>query len=328
MVDVLVIPDGAAQPVRGEQPTALEAAHTPVLDGLAAEGAVRRVATTPPGLSPGSEVGIPALLGCPRVQQVGRGRVEAEAHGVEVPDGLVPWRADVTHPDGRRASVGEAREVAARVRYTAYALGGHRLLLLCISRPADRRILGLRLRVWDDGPPPGGRLPEPITLVCAPGAAAGCGRLLGAEVVCPAGATGDVDTDLRSKARAAAAAIASGEERVVVHVGAPDEAAHRRERDAVVDALERLDLELLRPLRELVARARGRLAVCPDHGTDPATGEHTADPVPGLAWGAGVDPSGPRRVEERLVRDSELVDPRWLSAGPLAVGTGDREHDR
>ena len=51
--DVLDIPDGAAQPLRDGAPTALEAARTPVLDALAAEGAVLRVATTPDGLPPG-----------------------------------------------------------------------------------------------------------------------------------------------------------------------------------------------------------------------------------------------------------------------------------
>jgi 2,3-bisphosphoglycerate-independent phosphoglycerate mutase len=314
-----VIPDGASQPIRAGRPTALHLARTPVLDRLAAEGAVRRVATTPAGLAAGSEVGIPTVLGFPPAEQVGRGRVEAAAHGVEVPAGLVPWRADVTHPDGRRASLRQAREVAARLGSISRCLGGHRLLLLSASRPADRRVLGLRLRVWDDGPPPVGRLPERTTLICARGAAAGCGRLLGAEVVCPLGASGDTDTDLGAKARAAAAAAVRGEQRVIVHVGAPDEAAHRRHQGGVVQALERLDLELLDPLLEVVRPAGGRLIVCPDHGTDPETGLHIADPVPALVWGEGVAASGPRRLAEHLARDTDLVDPGWLLAGlPIA----------
>jgi 2,3-bisphosphoglycerate-independent phosphoglycerate mutase len=319
VVDVLVIPDGASQPARAGRPTALQLARTPILDQLAAAGAVRRVATTPIGLAPGSEVGIPTLLGFPPAAQVGRGRVEAAAHGVDVPAGLVPWRADVTHPDGRRASMRQARDVAARLGSAARCLGGHRLLLLGASRPADRQVLGLRVRVWDDGPPPAGRLPEGTTLICALGAAAGCGRLLGAQIVCPPGATGDTDTDLGAKARAAAAAIESGEQRVIVHVGAPDEAAHRRHPGGVAQALERLDLELLVPLREVVVLARGRLVVCPDHGTDPDTGLHIAEPVPAVVWGEGIEPSGPRRLAEHLSRDADLVDPGWLLASlPVA----------
>jgi 2,3-bisphosphoglycerate-independent phosphoglycerate mutase len=280
VVDVLVIPDGAA-------PEALARARTPVLAGLAAEGAVLRVATTPAGCPPGSETGIPALLGAPPSAPVGRGRVDAAAYGIDVPDDVVPWRADLVYNNGRRASVRQARDVCAHLR-PAYAIGGHRLLLLAAERPADRRLLGLRLRVWPDGDALRGPLPVATTLVCARGAAAGCGRLLGAHVVVPEGATGDVDTDLHAKVHAAVAEIARGAARVVVHVGAPDEAAHRRDQAAMVAALERIDAELLAPLREVVAVHGGRLAVCPDHGTDPRTGAHSAQPVPAVLWGDGV----------------------------------------
>jgi 2,3-bisphosphoglycerate-independent phosphoglycerate mutase len=111
VVDVLVIPDGAAQPPRPGVATALEAAATPVLDGLALEGAVLRVATTPRGLPAGSQTGIAALLGAPTQRPVGRGWVVAAAYGVEVPDGLTPWRADVVYRNGQRASIRQARDV-------------------------------------------------------------------------------------------------------------------------------------------------------------------------------------------------------------------------
>jgi 2,3-bisphosphoglycerate-independent phosphoglycerate mutase len=295
VVDVLVIPDGAAQPPRDGVPTALERARTPVLDALAAEGAVIRVATTPEGLPAGSETGISTLLGAPPSQAVGRGWVDAAAYGVEVPDGLTPWRADLVYRNGKRASVRQARDVCSHLRPGAFAVGGHRLLLLAPERPADRRMLGLHLRVWDDGPPPEGSIP-PTVVVCARGAAAGCGWLLGADVVVPKGATGDVDTDLRAKA---ATAVAAQADRVVVHVGGPDEAAHRRDPDAVVAVLERVDAELLAPLREAVRAAGARLTVCPDHFTDPADGRHGGTPVPAVVWGEGVEPSGPDRLTER-----------------------------
>jgi 2,3-bisphosphoglycerate-independent phosphoglycerate mutase len=314
VVDVLVIPDGAAQPVPAEGRTALERAYTPVLDRLAAEGTVVRVATTPDGLPAGSETGIPALLGAPPVEPVGRGRLDAAAHGVVVPDGAVPWRADLVYANGRRASVRQARDVCAHLRGWAVSVGGHRLVLLAASRPADRRILGLRLRVWDDGPVPAGPLERRTTVVCARGAAAGCGWLLGAEVIVPAHATGDVDTDLGAKARAAIAALDGHAQRVVVHVGAPDEAAHRREPEAVVEALERLDAELLEPLHEAVAARGGRLAVCPDHGTDPRTGAHDAAPVPAVVWEAGHAAAGPDRLHERAARAAGLVAPGDLFA--------------
>ncbi|HUZ27682.1 MAG TPA: hypothetical protein VMU90_00480 [Solirubrobacteraceae bacterium] len=312
MVDVLVIPDGAAQPPRNGTPTALEAAHTPVLDALAADGAVVRVATTPSGLPAGSETGIVSLLGAAPQQRVSRGWVDAAAYGIEVPDGLQPWRADLVYRGGKRASIRQARDVCAHLGPGAHAVSGHRLLLLAPERPPDRRLLGLHVRVWPQGAAPQGSVPVRTVVICARGAAAGCARLLGADVVTPGGATGDLDTDLQAKAQAAMAALVSGVPRVVVHFGAPDECAHRREVDAVVRCLERLDAELLAPLRDAVGALSGRLAVCPDHGTDPHTGRHDPAPVPAVAWGEGVAQQGPAVLSERAARISPVSAPDEL----------------
>jgi 2,3-bisphosphoglycerate-independent phosphoglycerate mutase len=314
VVELLVIPDGAAQPPRDGVPTALEAADTPVLDALAASGSVVRVATTPPGLPAGSETGITTLLGAPPRSRVGRGWVDAAAYGVPVPDGMTPWRADVVYRSGRRASIRQARDVCAHLGRRAHAVNGHRLVLVAPERPADRRLLGLYVRVWPAGSAPEGFVPVDTVVVCARGAAAGCARLLGASVIVPPGATGDVDADLAAKAQAAAAALAGGARRVVVHVGAPDEAAHRRQPEAVVGALERLDRELLAPLRDLVGALGGRLTVCPDHGTDPITGRHDPAPVPAVVWGDGVERSGPSACSERAVRGEPVIGPHALFA--------------
>ena len=319
MVDVLVIADGAAQPPRPGIPTALEAAATPVLDSLAAAGAVVRVATTPRGLPAGSETGIATLLGVPPRRRVGRGWVDAAAYGVEVPDGLTPWRADVVYRNGRRASIRQARDVCAHLGRHARAVSGHRLVILADARPEGRRLLGLEVRVWPCGSRLEGELPVETTVICARGAAAGLARLLGAHVLVPDGATGDVDSDLPAKAAAAAAAMTGGATRVIVHVGGPDEAAHRRDADAVVGALERLDAELLGLLGEAVAAAGGRLIVCPDHGTDPATGRHDPAPVPAVVWGGRVEPIGPVVLGERAVAGGPVFDPAELLPVPAVA---------
>jgi 2,3-bisphosphoglycerate-independent phosphoglycerate mutase len=307
-----VIPDGAAQPPRPRVPTALETARTPVLDQLAAEGVVVRVATTPTGLPAGSETGIPSLLGVTPRRRVGRGWVDAAAYGVQVPEGMTPWRADLVYRSGKRASIRQARDVCVHLGRGAHAVSGHRLLLLARERPADRRLLGLHVRVWPAGTPPEGSVPSHTVVVCARGAAAGCARLLGSEVVTPAGATGDVDSNLVNKAQAALAAMASGATRVVIHVGAPDEAAHRREPEAVVGALERVDRELLAPLRDAVGTLGGRLAVCPDHGTDPRSGRHDPAPVPAVVWGEGIRADGPSAVSERAASGTPPIEPQEL----------------
>lgn len=269
--EILVIPDGAAEPVRPGEPTSLERARTPALDDLCRRGAVRAVATTPPGLRPGSETGIPTLLGAPPSEPVSRGLVEAAAAGIDVPAGARAWRCDA--PRG----------------YGVRHLRGHRMLVVGPERPS--------MTVWDDGAPLPRVLDASTVVVCGPGAAAGCGRLLGARVVIPPGATGAVVTDLGAKAVAALTALGEGARRVVVHVAAPDEAAHERDPDAKVAAIEAIDALVIAPL----AATGARIAVCPDHGADPHTGEHDGAPVPGVWAGAGIEPSGPDRLTERAL---------------------------
>jgi 2,3-bisphosphoglycerate-independent phosphoglycerate mutase len=198
-------------------------------------------------------------------------------------------------------------------------VSGHRLVIVADARPEGRRLLGLEVRVWPCGSQPEGELPVETTVVCARGAAAGLARLLGARVVVPPGATGDVDSDLPAKAAAAAAAVADGATRVVVHVGGTDEAAHRRDADAVVVALERLDAELLAPLRDTVAAGGGRLIVCPDHGTDPLTGRHDPAPVPALVWGERVEPLGPAVLSERTTTGAPIFEPAELLPVPVVA---------
>ena len=74
-------------------------------------------------------------------------------------------------------------------------------------------------------------------------------------------------------------------------MGAPDEAAHERDAEAKVAAIEAADELLLRPLADALRARRARLGagaatlqVCPDHGCDPATGRHDDAPVPCLRW--------------------------------------------
>ena len=61
MVAVLVILDGASEPLRGA-PTSLELARTPALARLARQEELTRLRTIAAGLVAGSEAAIPALL--------------------------------------------------------------------------------------------------------------------------------------------------------------------------------------------------------------------------------------------------------------------------
>jgi 2,3-bisphosphoglycerate-independent phosphoglycerate mutase len=320
VVSVLVIPDGAAEPLTAGRSTSLERACTPTLDALCAAGAVRRVAITPQGRAPGSETGIPLLLGAPVNIPASRGLLEAAAAGLDVPPGTRAWRVDLHTPDGGRAGAEAVRAAGDDLRrhlphHELHHLRGHRYLAIGLTAPAVPSRLGaLVLRTWGDGGHLRPHLDEATVMVSGPGAAAGAARLLGARLVRPAGATGGPDTDLAAKRDAALSALAQGAARVIVHVGAPDEAAHALDAPGKVAALEAVDGHVLAPLWEAVARRGGRLAVCPDHGTDPQTGAHDARPVPAVCAGAGVSPDcdASARMTERDALDRPVMPPAWL----------------
>ncbi len=291
MVNALVILDGASEPVRDGVPTSLERAKTPALDALAREGRITRIRTTPHGLAPGSEVGIPVLLGWTPTAAVARGPIEAAARDIDVPAGERAWRVDVFSGSVRADAATTQRAAAAlshaAPRHAVHVLTGHRLLVVGpppLPAPARRK----PLVAWPEGTLPPRRLNATTVVIAAAGAAAGVARSMGARVVIPDGATGGPDSDLAAKTASALESITAGARRVIVHVGGPDEAAHARDPALKVAVLERADHEVIAPLSEAVTAARGTLQVCPDHGCDPVTGEHDATPVPCLTWSAAT----------------------------------------
>ncbi|MDW5597213.1 hypothetical protein VSS74_22895 [Conexibacter stalactiti] len=201
------------------------------------------------------------------------------------------------------AGIGAVREVCggrgASPRFAVHALGGHRLLVVgSAPLPTLPALAGLTLHAWPQGVVPPRLLGADTVVIAAPGAAAGIARLMGARVVTPPGATGQPGSDLAAKARAAIDAIADGAARVVVHVGAPDEAAHELDAAGKVIAIEAADRDLIAPLVATVRAAGGTLRICPDHGCDPADGRHVAAPVPCLTWSAQGAPSSAQRAPD------------------------------
>jgi 2,3-bisphosphoglycerate-independent phosphoglycerate mutase len=242
---------------------------------------LRRRRTTPDGLDPGSETGLPALLGTPPRAPVARGPIEAAAAGIALAPGHRAWRLDLRRPDGTRTPEAEARLlvplVAARLPAHAVThLRGHRLLASGRRRPVLGGVAGLDVEVWPDGAALAPILDARTTVVCGPGAAAGIARLLGARVTVPDGATGDVDTDLA--------------------------------------ALERADAHLIAPLAAAARRHGALLAVTADHGTCPRTGRHDGAPVPLVLGGPDVTAAGPERLTERAVAGAAVVASLWADA--------------
>jgi 2,3-bisphosphoglycerate-independent phosphoglycerate mutase len=116
---------------------------------------------------------------------------------------------------------------------------------------------------------------------------------LGLEVLQVPGITGFTDTNYAGKGQFAVEALAR-HDLVFVHVEAPDECGHIGDHARKVESLERIDAEVIGRLVESDYAKRGelRVLVCPDHPTPCALKTHATEPVPFLAWGAGVPVAG------------------------------------
>lgn len=120
---VLVVADGlGGLPMEPGGPTELEAARTPYLDRLAAEGAVGLSTPVAPGIAPGSGPGHLGLFGYdPLAYEIGRGILEALGVGMRVGPGDVAVRGNFCTLDAqgrvvdRRAGRLPTEESARRV---------------------------------------------------------------------------------------------------------------------------------------------------------------------------------------------------------------------
>jgi len=97
---VILLPDGAADeplPQLGGR-TPLQAARIPHMDSVARDGRLGRVATIPPGMEPGTDVGTLSLMGYDPLRfHTGRAPMEALAQQVEAtPDELI-FRCNFVH---------------------------------------------------------------------------------------------------------------------------------------------------------------------------------------------------------------------------------------
>ncbi len=120
----------------------------------------------------------------------------------------------------------------------------------------------------------------------------GIGRLAGLEVVSVPGATGYYDTNYRGKAEYALNALKS-KDFVFIHIEAPDEAGHNGDAKAKMEAIERIDRDIIGTiLNHFNAQDDFRLLVLPDHPTPVSLRTHSSDPVPFLMFGKGI-PSDP-----------------------------------
>jgi 2,3-bisphosphoglycerate-independent phosphoglycerate mutase len=92
---------------------------------------------------------------------------------------------------------------------------------------------------------------------------------------------------------------------VVIHIEAPDEAAHAGSIDEKVAAIQRVDSEVVSRLRAFQP-GNFRVLVMPDHPTPIKVQTHIAEPVPFVLWGPGFSANGAQRFTEAEAKKTGL----------------------
>jgi 2,3-bisphosphoglycerate-independent phosphoglycerate mutase len=141
-------------------------------------------------------------------------------------------------------------------------------------------------------------------------------RLLGWKNIEVPGATGYLDTDYAAKGQYAIRALADTD-LVIVHVEATDEASHEGDAAAKVEALERIDRDIVGPLHaHLQTQGKYRILVSPDHPTFLRTKTHSHGYVPFTLCGTGVTLDGAHSYDEPTAAASPLVFDRGCDLMP------------
>ena len=127
----------------------------------------------------------------------------------------------------------------------------------------------------------------------------GLAIMAGMEVLDIRGVTDGPDNDNAAQINGALEALKK-RDLAVAHIEAPDEAAHGGLIDEKIEAIQKIDAEVVGRLMDWKGGDL-RVLIMPDHPTPIKLRTHTADPVPFLIWGEGVKPNGARRFTEAEV---------------------------
>lgn len=117
--------------------------------------------------------------------------------------------------------------------------------------------------------------------VCKAEIVKGIGRALGMKVVVPAGATGDVDTDITAKAEAAVKLLQDNSF-VLAHFNGSDEAAHRYDHKGKAAFIEQIDKQFVQYILKNYSEPL-KIIICGDHVTSSVSGKHGRGVTPVIA---------------------------------------------
>jgi 2,3-bisphosphoglycerate-independent phosphoglycerate mutase len=128
----------------------------------------------------------------------------------------------------------------------------------------------------------------------------GLARMVGMGVLDIAGVTDGLDNDYAAQGMGALEAL-ERHDLVVIHVEAPDEAAHAGAVDDKIKAIQKVDKEIISRLKNGF-----RILVLPDHPTPIKARTHSSEPVPFILWGEGFKSNGGKRFIETEAKSTGL----------------------
>lgn len=144
----------------------------------------------------------------------------------------------------------------------------------------------------------------------------GIGLCAGMKVIEVEGATGNIDTNFKGKGEAALKTLLDGQDLVYIHVEAPDECGHHGDLEGKIQAIERIDQDIVGPLLKGLEEAGEdySILVMPDHPTPISIKTHISDPIPYLLYcSTGVTDSGIDTYTEKTGKSTGVyVEPGYL----------------
>ena len=147
----------------------------------------------------------------------------------------------------------------------------------------------------------------------------GLARMVGMDVLEIAGVTDGPDNDYAAQASGALEALKE-HDLVVIHVEAPDEAAHSGSVSDKVEAIQWVDGEVVSRFRSWPQNSL-RVLIMPDHPTPIKSRTHSPDPVPFMLWGPGFTANGGKRfTEAEAAKTGLFLDLGYNIMGKLIEG--------
>jgi len=142
----------------------------------------------------------------------------------------------------------------------------------------------------------------------------GLAKMIEVEVLYIPGVTDGLDNDYAAQAVGALEALKE-HDLVVIHVEAPDEAGHAGSIGDKIEAIQRVDKEIMSRIRTWDKDVL-RVLVMPDHATPIEVQTHVEDPVPFILWGPGFTARGAKRFTEAEAKGTGV----FIEEGPEIMG--------